>query len=251
MATLRLNPYFLFLLAGLLLTAAALMRPAPILVFAALAPLIAITDQAKSETAWHRLELILLALAAGFWALSRSYTHSLVATLCYAILCTLVVGLFVFTSQTLGNRAGKLVLVLLWLAAEYLFLVLPVGDGLFLADFLALQQNWTRWTSHSGYLGASLWVLVANLAAYEGLFKKGIKIFWLVAWLMLVAGPIALSYMMEADALSREAMINLYRSDQPVVGMYAQRGEWIARTCAWVSALVLLYAAVKNKTKKK
>jgi hypothetical protein len=30
-------------------------------------------------------------------------------------------------------------------------------------------------------------------------------------------------------------------------GTYTERGEWLARTCAWVSVLVLLFTIVRQK----
>ena len=60
------------------------------------------------------------------------------------------------------------------------------------------------------------------------------------------------SYATELSAISRENMMNLYsNASTKQETVYLKRGEFVPRTAAWVSVLIIIFALVKNKTKKK
>jgi len=251
----KLSPLILFLIATVLLTAGWLMKSFPILIFAGFAPLFALTDQIKKESVfWESFEWILIALCASFFA-AHFYSLLLLPTvLIQGIAFTLPFIAYKFAKQSLGDRLGKLTILFFWLGTEYLFLKLHwPANSLFLGDALSLHMDWQRWNSHTGYLGASLWILLVNLILYYSYFKTG-KMNWplFILFLITLTGPIVFSYLSPEVVISRETMISFYDNNEiPFLARYEQRGEFIPRTAAWISALILLFAFVKNKTKKK
>jgi len=251
------NPWSLFGLAAILLSAGWLMKPFPVLIFVGFAPLFAISDQAKDHSSpWNRFEVILLALAISFFTAQLYEVTLLVFVLAQAIVGTLTFVSYSFAYQSLGSRLGKFTIIFYWLAAEYLFLKLPwSAQTIFLADAVQLQPRWLTWTSHTGYLGASLWILCANLIFYRAFFyKKTFNLYFFITGIAMIAIPVLISYQLETTGINREQMILAYTHTQPlneINDSYARQGELIARTAAWVSVLIILLSIVKNKTRKK
>lgn len=248
------SPLLLFVVATVLLTAGWLMAPFPILIFLGLAPLFALVD--KSETGgpiFEKMELVLLAFAVSLVLYAFLRNASVVMALVSAITFTLAFVAHAWVRQTLGIRTGKMTLILFWLALEYLILKLIPEKGMFLADTLSLQGDWVRWNVHTGYLGASVWVLVVNWCWYETfLHDKAIHWGWLVAALVLWAGPATYSYVLTVSPITRQDMINLYRELPAEADVtYLARGELTVRTAAWISILILLFTLVKHQTKKR
>jgi hypothetical protein len=249
----RVNPYLLCSLGAALLGAAFLMRPFPVLVFAGLASAIALADHAEGDFFWNKLELVLIIFLAGFYCGHGLAGGKVVPSLLQAISATLAVAAFSFARQSLGPQLGKIPLLLFLLALEYVLLKTGFGEEVvFLADSLRFKPEWTRWTSETGYLGISLWILVANHLFYLGAFRQGLSIPWLLAFLTVVLGPIIYSYSLSTPGVDRQAMLLVYGGNTAVgVDSYVLRGEWIPRTAAWVSALILLFAFVKHYIKRK
>lgn len=250
----KINPYLLALIAVALLSAAWLMKSFPILIFAGLAPLFAITDYAQKENSWNKLETVGVALAISWWAGWMFAPTQIVASLVIAIALTLLFVIYAFTLQSLGQRLGKLPLILFWLALEYVVLKVKLGNEvLFLADSLQLKTSWYQWTGETGYLGLSLWILLANLMLYHGILQKGVQPIFLVAFGVIVVTPIIYSLVLtNAEPITRTVMTSFYETNEiSVPGVYSERGEWISRTATWISVLIVLYAAVKRNTSKK
>lgn len=151
------------------------------------------------------------------------------------------------------NRFRSLALIFFWLALEYLELkFFPDKHVMFLADAVYEKTEWLRWTNSTGYLGASLWILLANLFLYLGLLQNGLRVPYLVVFLIVILGPIFYSYTLQSDYVARLNMILLYMDDPaPTTGGYNERGEWIPRTAAWISVLILISAIVTNNIRKK
>lgn len=248
------SPLLMVVVATVLLAAGWLMAPFPLLIFLGLAPLFALAD--TSETAgpiFEKMELVLLALGVSFVLYAFLRDASVVMALVSAITFTLAFVSHAWVRQTLGIRTGKITLILFWLALEYLMLKLVPEKGMFLADTLALQGDWLRWTVHTGYLGASLWVLVVNWCWYETfLHDKAIHWGWLVAALVLWLGPAIYSYIVTMSPITRQDMINLYGGLPPQADVtYLARGELTVRTAAWISTLILLFTLVKHQTNRR
>lgn len=250
----KLNPYLLFSIGAILLVAAWLMRSFPILIFAALAPLMAIADHADEENSWNKMELVGVALALGFWAGHVFATSSVIYAMIQSILFALVFVLYAYVRFNLGSRLGKLPLVFFWLALEYVVLKSgQTSNATFLADSLAVKMDWIRWTGYTGYLGVSAWILLANLFLYQALLNRGLQLPYLVVFCLVVAAPIIYSYTLEdSGTIGRESMIQFYRGavDTSLPASYVEKAEWTARTAAWISVLIALFALVKSNTRK-
>jgi hypothetical protein len=75
---------------------------------------------------------------------------------------------------------------------------------------------------------------------------------WLLAGLLLLAGPAFFSQTLPNSPVTREAMSKLYEGHAiERADAYLARGEWVVRTAAWISLLILLFTAVKSQTRKK
>jgi len=228
----KINPYLLLAIATVLLSAAALMRSFPVLVFAGIAPLFAITDHANENNFWNKLELIGVSLMITLLVWYELDFGMTVPVLLEAILITFAFGAYTFSRRSLGARLGKLPLILFWLAIEYVMLKFFADKRVFfLADVVYGKTDWLRWTNSTGYLGASLWILVI--------------------FLIVILGPILYSYTLQSDYVARLNMLLLYMNDPTTAEGYNARGEWIPRTAAWISVLILLSAFVKDNIRKK
>ncbi|MEQ1586106.1 MAG: hypothetical protein ABL895_09525 [Cyclobacteriaceae bacterium] len=248
------NPWALFTIGTLLLSAGWLMKSFPVLIFLGIAPLFAITDQAKDhKSPWNRFELILLSLSVSLFAALLFNTKLLVFVLAQSILFTLTFVGYSFAYQSLGSRLGKFTIIFFWLGAEYILLKLPWSEQtLFLADALQLQASWMKWTYHVGYLGASFWILVVNLIFYLTFFqKKEFNGYYFTAGIALIIVPILFSYQTETAGINHAEMITLYTQGFSGSEKYLKQGELIARTAAWISVLIILLSFVKNQTRKK
>jgi hypothetical protein len=123
---------------------------------------------------------------------------------------------------------SPLALILFWLAIEYVAFLL--GYNFFLGNLL-IDTGWTRWSHYTGVGGISLWILISCLFLYLALFRK-----WpyTVVFAIVIVGPILYSYTLPSEPVAEPG-----------------NGEWVARTAAWVSVLVLLSAVIKVLTRKK
>lgn len=241
-------------IAAALTTGGWLMGSFPLLIFFGLAPLFILADAADSSSSiLEKMELVLIALGAALIAHAVVYDTSVVVAIILAIAYTLAFVAHAWARQTLGIRTGKITLILFWLAIEYVILKLAAGRSPFLADSLALKEDWTRWTIHTGYLGSSFWILIVNFSFYMAfLFGGSLKWGWLIAGILLLGGPIVYSYTLSGPPITREMMINLYGNVSSVTDVtYLARGEWVVRTAAWISVLMLLFTLVKHQTRKK
>ena len=250
----NLSPIALFMAAILLLTGGWLMTSFPIFIFFALSPLFALTDRASTtSTVWEKMEWVLLAQVISFLAARQFDFSYTVSSMAYGILFTLPFIGHVWVRQVLGNRVGKITIVLLWLALEYVLLKIRPGDCVFLADALRLQTDWMRWSIHTGYLGASRWILMTNWLVYQALLsEKPFQWHWISLMVGFLAGPMAYSYLLEGQSIGRESMMNLYSGKSIVEDVtYLARGEFVVRTAAWLSTLILLFTFVKSQTTKR
>jgi hypothetical protein len=249
----KLNPYYLCAASIVLLSAGFLMGPFPVFILAGFAPLYAIADHAEGENFWNKIELAGVALTIAFFAAHAFQVDALVASILQAIVLSIAFAAFTYSKQGLGARLGKLPLIFYILAVEYVFL--KVGPGskvIFLADAMKFKSDWTRWTSYTGYLGISLWILATNLLLYIAVLRKPFSMPFLVIFFIAVLAPIGFSYSLSMEGVTRTGMLNEYKSfEQLTKEPYLKNGEWVARTAAWVSVLILMFAFVKNYTSRK
>jgi hypothetical protein len=249
----RINIWWLLLSGTAMLTAGWLIPSFPVFMFLGLAPFFAIVDHTTdAENFWVNAEVILIGFGATFFAGFHADTSSIVNVIIHAILFTLPFIAFSFIHESLGPRTGKFIIILLWLGLEYVLLKVQwPTNTLFLADSLRmLPRSFDRWTEATGYLGLSAWVLLANWIFYAATLRGSVN--WLLFFLGLgvVIGPLVYSYMGEMRGVTRANMIELYSTDSVLKESYAAKGELVARTCAWVSILILIFAGVKSRTAK-
>jgi hypothetical protein len=248
----RINIWWLFLGGSLLLSAGWLMRSFPIFMFIGLAPFFAILDHTlESENFWEHAETILMGLAISFFAAFLFDTSSMVTVLILAIVFTLPFIGFAFIHENLGARTGKFIIIFIWLGLEYLIIKLQwPAKAFFLADSLSNWPSWFRWNSETGYLGASAWILASNWLVYTGVLRNGLNWPLIILAVIVIAGPMVYSLTIEAKPIFRETMMELYSREAALTKGYAAKGELVARTCAWVSVLILLFAGVKSRISK-
>lgn len=245
---------FWMLLAAALLSGGWLMKPVPVFMFGALAPLIAISEQAKPGVFWEKLEYILVAFLFSFWAAHLFDLNSVLSAIAQAIVCTLVFGAAAFARPALGAAAASFVLLAAWLTAEFVFVKLGLsGHVLFLADAFAAHPAWTAWSQPTGYLGISAWVLAANLALHRTFWGPApLQPGWLVVFVLLIAVPITYAYLSGTPGVGRADMLDLYQGGNPgSKDMYGRHGEVVARTCSWIAVLIILFAFVKRHISRK
>jgi len=249
----RINIWWLFLGGSALTTAAWFMKPFPIFMFIGLAPFFAILDYTiESENFWENIELILLGMALYFFAAFQFDTSQIIKIIFLAILFTLPFLGFSFVHEHLGPRTGKFIVIIFWLALEYGLLKLGwPKQTIYLADALEFTSQWFRWDNTTGYLGVSAWILLTNWIFYAGLLRGGINWYLIIFGLGILAGPLVYSLMQESvTTIARKEMIELYRTDTVSNKVYQAKGELVARTCGWLSLLILLFTLVKSRTNK-
>jgi hypothetical protein len=247
----KINIWWLFLGGTVLLTAGVMMKSLPIFMFVGLAPFFAILDYTiESENFWEHAEMILIGLAIAFFAAFQFEASAFVTVFIHAILFTLPFIGFAFVYEGLGPRTGKFIVILIWLGLEYGLVKLQwPNNTYFLADSLKSWPTWTRWNLETGYLGATAWILTSNWLVYTGVLRSGINWPLVIVALLVIGGPLVYSLALDVKPLVREDMINLY-NNLGVSGVYVNKGELVARTCVWVSILILIFAGVKSKTNK-
>ena len=248
----RTNPYLLFIAAGILMSAGFLMGLFPVLIFAGVAPLFAIADYADGEHFWNKLELAGMALAIALFAAHGFRIELLVTSMLQAILLTLGFAAFTYTKKNLGPALGKLPLILFILALEYVILKTGLGSSsVFFADAMQFKPEWLRWTSYTGYLGVSFWILASNLLLYIAVLRGPVSLPFLIMFFIAVTVPIVYSYSLDAEVVNKQDMLKAYTPGfEPQQGSYFKNSEWVPRTAAWVSALILLFTFVKSYTRK-
>ncbi len=249
----QLHPAFLCVASALFMTGGWLMSSFPIFIFFGLAPLFALTDRADDTSGiWEKMEWVLIALVINFLA-ARTFDFSFTASsMLYAILFTLPFIGQVWLKHVLGNKAGKITIILFWLSIEYILLKVDAAGGIYLADALENKSAWLQWNMTTGYLGASLWILLVNLLVYQMLLSKtGLQWHWILLTVLVLAGPIAYSYS-QSSYMSRDIMLKLYDlGDKTGNVTYLARGEFVVRTAAWISTLIILFTLVKSQTTKR
>lgn len=252
------NRWILFATGTALLSGAYWMEQWPLLAFIALIPCFAMASHPGAhEKILELTELLLFvfgfALVVGF-EFDLSKIFSIVGI---ALVFTLPFILFVFSRVGGGPLTSNFLIVIYWLAAEYVLLKIisvlqidPSTYPVFIGDLLMDRPEWFRWDAKTGYLAVSFWILLSNWIGYQ-LISKPFRWIFLIVFILIIAGPLAFGYWSAAEGITRNDMVTLYVSNETTIPSYSLHAEWIGRTCAWVSVLVLLFSLIRFKTKKK
>ena len=250
----QLNPLLLAAIALFLLVGGWLMKSLPIFLLVGYAPLFALTDSLNNKKPfWNQFEYILVVLGASFFAAHFFAGDQLVLSIIQSIIMTLPFVAYGFVYQALGNKTIKFTILFFWLALEYALLKSPWRENwVFLADGISLFSSLFTFTQHTGYLSISVWLLVGNLFVYEMYFKENaFKVAYLIAFIIWAGIPIGLKIGQSWQPLVHNDMMNLYAGTLTDNLMYNERGEWLGRTAAWISVLIVVLSLVKNQIRKK
>jgi len=248
------KPIYLFLGGVTIFGLAWLMPSFPLLAFIGLSPFIAIAvNNRKEKSMWTSLELVLLGLSISFFAGSIFSATQLTYSVIQAILFTIPFAGYTLVRKTFGPNVSVITLPLFWLGLEYFLLKWYPLPIIFLADILTLKPEWTSWNTSTGYLGSSLWILLCNVFIYQGvLTEKKVNWFFIVLFVLAVVGPIVYAMTLETNAITRNEMIELYSPGKDTLATeYSLAGEFVPRTAAWISVLILLFTLVKRKVTRK
>lgn len=240
----------LFVTTLFLFAVALLIRDFPILFFIAFTPLFAMLDKPKGfQDSYPILIVVLIAGLLAYFFIPEANTLGIVL---YALWVFILFWVFAELHHIGQNVLNKFVLIIFLLGAEYVIIkYIPAQHGVFIADLVQQKPEWIRWNIYTGYLGASLWILSANLIFYQAVFKSdSVKKWTLVMAILFVLLPIIYSLNLSNVAITRMDMTLLY-SHSESESNYSQNGELISRTGAWVSVLIVIFTIVKSKTKQK
>jgi len=207
----------------------------------------------KEKSMWASLELVLLGLTIAFFSATIFNHVSPAYTIAMAMVFTMAFGGYTFVRKSLGTGVSIITIGVFWLALEYLLLKWSPSPSVFLADLFSAKPNWVNWNSKTGYLGASLWILICNTLLYLAvLTEKKINWVFLVAFVLSISSTLIYSLMQKSDPITRDQMVHLYSLNGfDPNSAYGRAGEFIPRTSAWLSVLILLFTLVKRKTTRK
>lgn len=200
----------------------------------------------------HKFSLaVLLYIFLGI--LSGKFIQSSISviTLVHSVILALAFIIYSYTDHFLSYRFNALNIVIFWLGLQYVSLKLFPSDGLFfLAAAPSIPSAWVSWNIKTGFLGVSFWVFVINLFVYKSFFSVG-RTNWLfvIFTILIIIAPVLISLKLNYSPLTAQDMLNAYRQHKGPAS-YSEYGEWIARTAAWISVLVVIFTLVKLKTQK-
>jgi apolipoprotein N-acyltransferase len=247
---LRQMPVALFVVSQLALLIAFAWKDFPIFIFFFLAPIFALLDHRSGVK-----DLYLAFLVAIITALCFAYVMDqgrLLSWTIYFACLAVTIALYMVMQKITHDRLNKFALVFFVLGMEYILLKFTINqDPAFLADLLGNKTTWTRWNIFTGYAGTTLWILLVNLLFYNALFKEA-KIHWvqLALCILLIVCPVVYSLNLTHNALTKGDVVRFYQTSTSDHSAYGQYGEFISRTGAWVSVLIIIFTLVKGKTKK-
>lgn len=252
------NRWILTIAAGLLLSGAYWFEQWPLLAFIALIPCFALADHPKAaENIIDHTELLLLIFGLAVFVGFEFDLSAIFSVVGLTFLYTLPFILFVLSRIGGGSLTINFLIVIYWLAIEYLllkglagFAIDPASRPVFIGDLMLNRPEWFRWNLQSGYLSVSSWILISNWIGYK-LISRPFRWGVLIILILIIFSPIAYSLFISDSGITRTDMLTMYSSGSMGESAYSQYGEWIGRTSAWVSVLVLLFSMVRYKTKKK
>jgi hypothetical protein len=231
------------------------------LVLIAFIPLILILKEAlhKKFSYWHWPLSLLAAVLIGYLAKQIITSQDIEpGILPYVIGLSAITSVYWFTNRQLNSNFGLLTVIILWIAYDYFIISLFPGLSTFFV-FNALDNSaFMPWTGSTGFFGLTLWALVSNFLLANIIFDPNsvfsIRIRWLslVYAIILVSAPIWTLELWPSEnaEIAYQTMVDHYKGLTIENTQYAAQGEWLGRTCAWISVLIIIYSLVKRKVKK-
>ncbi|HMP99899.1 MAG TPA: hypothetical protein PKC24_08975 [Cyclobacteriaceae bacterium] len=191
---------------------------------------------------------VLTALLAGFGISALINNGNMAAALASALTVSLAGITYLFFIKYNKNKLGQFTFLIFYLGFQYLQIKFfaPLHP-VFLAD--AFQSSF-GWTHYTGYLGIEVWIIWIGLNLYTAFFRvERIVIPSLIFAALIFLGGILIADEMQQNAIGKIQMLELY-STGSASKRYQENAEWLARTAAWVSALMIVLTFVSFKTKK-
>ena len=138
---------------------------------------------------------------------------------------------------------------------EYLAIrISPEYTDFLLGGTLDSMPHLHKWSSATGIIGVSGWIIVTNLwvariLSPERMGSKGSKLVLLIYPIVIMSIPALISiFGFEAG----EALTTAELQQQLIDGLADSAPlEKFGRTCAWVSVFIMIYAFVQFRIKKK
>ncbi len=195
----------LSLLSGVLLAAAWPLHGFTPLIFVAFVPLFFIQQHLgdngkKGMFAWSFLTFLIWNTLTTWWIWNATPSGAVIAILLSALFQAFVFQVFHLSKKWLfSNIQGFGILVFYWIIWEYFNMHWQLSwPWLTLGNVFASKHLWIQWYEYTGVLGGSLWILVANILAYNLVrnilsAQKRIALFNGLLMVLLIGAPIILS----------------------------------------------------------
>jgi len=203
----RLNLFALSLLSAFLLSVAWPVSGYAITIFIALVPLLLLEEKISLESksksgrlvfAYSYLSFFCWNIYTTWWIYNASGGGAAMAILANSLLMAVVFTAFHFVRRR--GQYGYLSLFCFWIAFEYLHLNWDLSwPWLNLGNVFSMHPNWVQWYEYTGALGGSLWVLFANVLAfqlfqhYRNAASKAVLRSSAIKFLLMILVPLLLS----------------------------------------------------------
>lgn len=245
----------LLLISSVLLYAASFLPGLSILLLLFLVPLIAVLDEIHRKVSLYWLSAFYLTLVlGGIVGLLFNDQSFDVGLILYPAGLTISIAFAIYVSNILKGSIKTTALISFWLGYNYLILkIMPEWSVHYV--FNNLYNDSLLWTSATGFLGVAFWALISNIILSKRLVLSSSKLIdkplLLVFNLLLISIPFWIGNLISIanEPIDQTGMFFLYSQGEASED-YLLRGEWIARTCAWLAVLLSTYGIVKRKTVK-
>ncbi|MEM9297891.1 MAG: hypothetical protein AAF149_16985 [Bacteroidota bacterium] len=238
---------------GLVLLSRTYFSTASLIAFAPLIGLLENTSERKFPFFyWFGAAFLVFGLNA---ALTLSDPVSIII---YSIGITLACSAYLLTTYFSKNKLGVFTLLLFWLGFDYLILKsLPTASNAFLSTFFDGYKI-VGWSRKTGYFGITAWIIIANILFYyvflwrDAIMRSKMRWLSLMYSMLLIIIPVAISLFIvpELTPVTLAELNTVYVENSSLADLnYTENGEWLGRTAAWVSVMILVYAIIKGKIK--
>lgn len=164
----------LSLLSGILLAVAWPLNGFTPLIFVALVPLFFVQqhlgDTGKRGMLWYAwLAFLIWNALTTWWIWNATHTGAVVAIILNSLFLALVFQIFHLSKKWLFNNSrGFFILILYWISWEYFNMNWDLSwPWLTLGNVFASKHLWIQWYEYTGVMGGSLWILCANVLAFN------------------------------------------------------------------------------------
>ena len=221
---------------GLLLWAAWPTSPLTFLIFFAWIPILWIEENTvsyKKLLLLSYIHMLVWNLLTTWWVYHASLPGALMAILLNSLIMCLPFLCMHAVRNFFGRRAARLALVAFWISFEYVHHNWELSwPWLTLGNVFAMQPHWIQWYEATGTTGGSLWVLTANLLAYELLrhfskrkpVKKDVRL--RVLFLLVIFVPLIVSALLLASKEDRLRSLSTQKNVvvvQPNIDPYEEK----------------------------